>query len=202
MARPSALEKALLQAAEIAEKHGLSLDTEPILHHDEIQEQKETAKRMHSNALEVIINQMHHKHATEMKICKWCKGKFYTTYCYHQYCSDECRTAEFESRFQIHPGLLKPPASFWEYEEIGVVSVEMTEKLYGWAKEVVRQFECLTDQERQEVPSGDEEPSIDDPLATEQSPETQTTYVSESSDDPQATLQSTLDILDSISFDF
>lgn len=209
----TALEKALLQAAELAEKYGFNLDIEALSSQEEVEEQ---AKETYSNALEVIINQMHHKHASEVKTCKQCKSNFITTYCYHQFCSDECRTADFIERFGINPSKLKTPQSFWEYEPVGVVPPVMTKNLYEWAKHLVDQFESLTDQEFEELPETsptDQEHEIlleglegltIEPIqfSDEKSLQTLRAFEEEQDSNLQASPQNKPGILDSISFDF
>lgn len=200
----TALEKALAEAAKIAAQYGLEVDTESIVHADEIKQEKAKVRQANSNALEVIINQMHYKHATMLKRCVWCKQEFYTTYCYHQFCSDVCRVAEFKEHFKIDPAKLKPPASYWEYEEIGVVPTDLTKKLYGWAKYLISQFESLTDQEFEQLNEGPSEPdTFQFQTSTLQSQQTQQAS-SEKSDLPPAptNLQNMLHSLESIEFDF
>lgn len=198
---PTALEKALADAARIAAQYGLEVDTDSIVHADEIQAEKEVARQANTNALEVVLNTLHHKHATMLKICGYCREKFYTTYCYHNFCSDRCRTAEFIEHFGVDPAKLRPPASFWEYEDVGVVPTALTQKLYGWAKFLVTQFESLTDQEYAALPLGPEEPSSDPASGVEQSLGTPKAPAEEGHEPLPATLLSTLDSLESLEID-
>lgn len=196
---PSALEKALALAAQIAEKNGMSLNTNEILKHDEIQAEKEVAKRVHSNALELVINQLHHQHASMMKTCVWCKEPFMTNYCYHQFCSDTCRVAEFIDHFKVDPAKLQLAPSFYVYEEIGVVPVELTKKLVLWAQYIVNQFESLTDQEFESLPEGPEAPTIEQfQSSSQKSLQTQPEQSEEEDLSLPANLQNTLDSLDSL----
>lgn len=198
----SALEKVMAIAARIAEENNLDLDTNAIIHHEEIEEERKQNKVQYTNALEVIINQLHHAHASMIKTCPWCKEKFITTYCYHQFCSDECRTAEFIERFKIDPKMLTPPHSFWEYENIGVVSTGMTRNLYEWAKHLITLFESMTEQEMETLESL-EEPDVSESLVSSSPvPRSPTTDSREPDSRLLANPQSMLDSLAAISFDF
>jgi len=196
MPKPSALEKALADAAKIMERYGQSLDTDAIVHADEIAAEKEVKKKANSNALEVIINSLHHAHASTMKLCMYCGEQYITTYCYHQFCSDRCRTLEFIDRFKIDPAKLKPPASFWEYEDIGIVSSEMTKRLYGWAKHLVEQYETLlSDEEFENLPETDSvvlerETNVSNQTSSPQSSQTpEVATVTEDLESPTSPLQ-------------
>lgn len=161
----------LSKILEIAGKLGVSVDYDSVVNSEEIETKQKRASEVYSNALETAINSFHHKHASMTKTCLWCKEKFITTYCYHQFCSDECRVLEFVDHFKIHPDKLKPPQSFWEYEEPGAIDVEFSAKLYGWAKALIAQFESQYSQdqlenliEEEQIEDYEEQP-VETPLA-------------------------------------
>lgn len=140
----NALQKALALAAEIAAKEGVELaPVESIPDPVEYMRQEEAKKEERSLAFEGVLLQAHSKHALMMKKCRVCGHAFQTSYCYVSFCSDLCRKEEFRQRFHVDFDRLKPPASFWEYEKEILVPPDTLTKLYGWAKELVRQYEAM-----------------------------------------------------------
>jgi uncharacterized protein YejL (UPF0352 family) len=161
----------LSKILEIAGKLGVEVDYDSVVNSEETQSKQKRAAEVYSNALETSINTLHHMHASMTKKCLWCKETFITTYCYHQFCSDECRVLEFVDHFKIHPDKLKPPQSFWQYEEPGQVSVEFSAELYGWAKALVAKFESEYSPDQieslieEELIAESEKPPVETPLA-------------------------------------
>lgn len=168
------LSKAASMANALAAKYGIVIEetAEPdeeysTISASEVRRANRRSALDYTNSLEVVINSLHHEHASTMKVCKFCGEQYITTYCYHQYCSDRCRDLEFRQHFGIDPHTLQLPPSEWTYEDVGVVPPYFTKRLYEWAKSLTTRFESLTDRDIEELPSGEEEPAQGSPGLTE-----------------------------------
>lgn len=159
---PTALEKALAEAAALAKAAGIDLDVGEIKTTKEIRKEDQQRKEKYSITLEGVLQSLHHAHSMTVKYCGWCREKFMTNYCFQQFCSDECRIKEFIEHFKVDPRMLKPPPSFWEYEPTATVEPVYLARMYEWAKTLVGQFETLDPEVRQ---------AAEDELASEQLPD-------------------------------
>lgn len=123
-----------------------ALSEEDIRDFETISDKKAAAKAQTTNELEGILRQLHYEHALIFKVCNHCNRAFQTHYCYHEYCSDECRYGAFKAQFGIEWKDLKTtaaPASFWKYEPVLTIQPDTVEDMYSWAKEFIEGYESI-----------------------------------------------------------
>lgn len=120
------------------------LSEEDIKDFETISDKKAVAKAQTTNELEGILRQLHYEHALIFKVCNHCNRAFQTHYCYHEYCSDECRYGAFKAQFGIEWKDLKTtaaPASYWKYEPVLTIQPDTVEDMYSWAQEFIAGYE-------------------------------------------------------------
>lgn len=113
---------------------------------------------------ELVLRSQHYRHSLMFKNCAECGATFQTNFCYVGFCSDSCRNDAFYKRFHVTVTRIKTPQEF-EHEPFGIVSSEMTEGLYQWAKSFVSDYEDFKSQtsgqnQGQQVPYSSQGPDV------------------------------------------
>lgn len=130
--------------AQYAPESGLS--EEDIKDYETVSDKKAATKAQTTNELEGALRQLHYEHALIFKVCNHCNRAFQTHYCYHEYCSDECRYAAFKTQFGIEwkdLGTTPAPASFWRYEPVLTIQPDTVEDMYSWAQEFIAGYKAI-----------------------------------------------------------
>lgn len=116
------------------------VDVSSVVVKEDRAEQDERNRTLRMQETELVLRSQHYRHSLMFKTCAECGATFQTNFCYVGFCSDSCRNDAFYKRFHVKASRIRTPQEF-EHEPFGIVSPEMTEGLYRWAKSFVSSYD-------------------------------------------------------------